>query len=251
MLSPKHSSLIGVFCTFKGACENTNRVTMGEAPQIQFLQKELNELRIPLEASVNPNTGTNSISVGILVTPGRQEFTPQLALIYSSGSGNSIFGRGWNLSGLSSISIDTKNGFPKYNREDKYALDGAQLVPHFKDGKHWQRTNGDFTVQYYRLRWEQNFQRVEFWKHNNYRKSYWLVRNPDGTIAVYGKNPLARLADADNEDRIFSWLLEAQYDQKGNIILMIMKRKTVKVLTDWTYLNTIDSRREIRFLNAI
>jgi hypothetical protein len=41
----------------------------------------------------NPVTGTGSMSVPIVTSPGRSSFGPQLSLSYDSGAGNSPFGR--------------------------------------------------------------------------------------------------------------------------------------------------------------
>ncbi|MCB9300532.1 MAG: hypothetical protein H6566_07780 [Lewinellaceae bacterium] len=44
----------------------------------------------------NPVTGTGSMSVPLYLSPGRNGFAPQLALNYDSGSGNEVFGLGWD-----------------------------------------------------------------------------------------------------------------------------------------------------------
>jgi Salmonella virulence plasmid 65kDa B protein len=48
--------------------------------------------------TTNPATGTGSMEVPIATSPGRSGFGPRLALSYDSGSGNCVFGLGWNLS---------------------------------------------------------------------------------------------------------------------------------------------------------
>ena len=60
----------------------------------------------------NPVTGTGTMSVPIATSPGRSGFGPQLGLSYDSGSGNSAFGLGWNLS-IPSITRRTDKGLPK------------------------------------------------------------------------------------------------------------------------------------------
>ena len=47
--------------------------------------------------SVNPITGTGSLSVPIFTTPSRSDFYPQISISYDSGAGNGTFGLGWNL----------------------------------------------------------------------------------------------------------------------------------------------------------
>jgi hypothetical protein len=63
--------------------------------------------------TANPVTGTGSMSVPIITSPGRSGFGPQLSLSYDSGAGNGIFGLGWNLS-LPSITRKTDKGLPRY-----------------------------------------------------------------------------------------------------------------------------------------
>ncbi len=61
--------------------------------------------------STNPVTGTASISVPIITTSGRAEFSPQLSLVYDSGNGNGVFGLGWSV------------GVPLISRKSKKCLD--------------------------------------------------------------------------------------------------------------------------------
>src|SRR5450432_2638524 len=63
--------------------------------------------------TVNPVTGTGSLTVPIATSPGRAGFGPALALTYDSGAGNGPFGLGWNLS-LPSITRRTDKGLPQY-----------------------------------------------------------------------------------------------------------------------------------------
>ena len=63
--------------------------------------------------SVNPATGTASLSIPIFTTPGHQDFYPELSLSYDSGSGNGPFGSGWSLS-IPSITRKTDKGLPRY-----------------------------------------------------------------------------------------------------------------------------------------
>jgi len=44
------------------------------------------------------HTGTGNFTVPIDLPAGRNDFQPELNLLYSTGQGNSGFGTGWNLS---------------------------------------------------------------------------------------------------------------------------------------------------------
>jgi len=82
--------------------------------------------------ATNPVTGTGSMNVPIFTSPGRSGFGPQLSLSYNSGSGNGLFGFGWNLS-IPSITRKTDKGLPKYQdmiESDVFILsDVEDLVP--------------------------------------------------------------------------------------------------------------------------
>ncbi|HEY3035627.1 MAG TPA: SpvB/TcaC N-terminal domain-containing protein [Streptosporangiaceae bacterium] len=82
--------------------------------------------------SVNAANGTASLSVPLPMSPGRNGFTPQLALSYDSGAGNGPFGMGWSLD-LPAITRRTDKGLPHYrdaDESDVFVLAGAEdLVP--------------------------------------------------------------------------------------------------------------------------
>lgn len=79
--------------------------------------------------------GTFSYSIPIEVFKGVNDFQPNLALIYNSQSGNGQAGIGWNIAGLSSITIggksnriDGTNEGVQYNGGDPFYLDGQRLI---------------------------------------------------------------------------------------------------------------------------
>src|SRR5450432_3630777 len=82
--------------------------------------------------SVNPVTGTGSLTVPIFTSPGRSDFSPKLSLSYDSGSGNGPFALGWHLS-IPSIARKTDKGLPRYDvagESDVFVLSGAEdLMP--------------------------------------------------------------------------------------------------------------------------
>src|SRR5438445_1126635 len=74
--------------------------------------------------AANPVTGTGSMTVPIVTSPGRAGFGPQLSLSYDSGSGNGPFGFGWSLS-VPAITRKTEKGLPQYHdaeESDVYVL---------------------------------------------------------------------------------------------------------------------------------
>jgi len=100
-----------------------------DASQLSFASKGIEDLAIQHQVDVNPLTGSADISLPLPLTLGRSGFTPSLTLQYGSSAGNSVFGVGWSLAGLSSIGISSKDHLPKYDGKDKFAFNGEELVP--------------------------------------------------------------------------------------------------------------------------
>lgn len=189
--------------------------------------------------SANPVTGTGSLSVPIFTTPSRSDFYPKLSLSYDSGSGNGPFGLGWDLS-IPSITRKTDKGLPKYQDaldSDTFILSGAEdLVPTLikqNDGT-WKRDSFEkpadeepyigeaYTVQRYRPRIEGLFARIEKWTHKETGNIHWESTTKDNVKSIYGKSTedtKGRISDPSDDSRVFKWLLEESYDDKGNVIL--------------------------------
>ncbi|TRX47105.1 hypothetical protein FNH22_30570, partial [Fulvivirga sp. M361] len=172
----------------------------------------------------NPVTGTGSMTVPIALSQGRNGFTPQLALSYDSGNGNGAFGMGWNIA-LPSIYRKTQKGLPKYHDDiesDIFLLAGSEdLVPELKnENGNWTevtRAEGTFSIKSYRPRVEGLFAKIEKYTDNISGIAYWQVTTKDNITSVYGKTVSARIFDPAHPTRIFQWLLEYTFDEKGNI----------------------------------
>src|SRR5713226_7474678 len=149
--------------------------------------------------SANPVTGTGSLNIPILTTPGRSDFYPKLSLSYDSGAGTGSFGLGWNLS-IPSITQKTDKGLPKYQdaeESDIFILSEAEdLVPAFNlNGTDWTRVilekseqNVAYTVQPYRPRVEGLFARIERWENNETGEVHWQSVSKDNITSIYGKS---------------------------------------------------------------
>jgi hypothetical protein len=48
---------------------------------------------------------------------------------------------------------------------------------------------------------------------------HWRAVTKDNVTSIYGRNPNRRIADPADASRVFKWLLEATFDDKGNVIL--------------------------------
>lgn len=168
-------------------------------------------------------TGTGNFGVPIAVPPGRNGFQPQLALGYSSGNGNGMFGMGWAL-GIPGVTRKTSKGIPVYDdKSDIFILSGAEdLVPveitNSVDINHiaWEHTR-------YRPRTEGLFARIIRHRGSN-GAHYWEVRSKDGLISYYGSpdatgNDSCVLANPEIRESIFAWHLSKTVDTFGNEII--------------------------------
>jgi hypothetical protein len=116
-----------------GGKADANRVSghdqTAASPPIISLPKGGGAIRgIGEKFAANPVTGTGSMTVPIVTSPGRSGFGPQLSLSYDSGSGNGPFGFGWSL-GLPQITRKTDKGLPKYRdaeESDVFILSGTE-----------------------------------------------------------------------------------------------------------------------------
>ncbi|MCY7330276.1 MAG: hypothetical protein LH618_17125, partial [Saprospiraceae bacterium] len=83
---------------------------------------------------VNAANGTSSFSIPLPLSPNRNGFTPPLSLSYNSGTGNSLFGTGWDL-GMPAIQRGTDKKLPRYldsndpeaiKKEDSFMFSGVE-----------------------------------------------------------------------------------------------------------------------------
>ena len=192
---------------------------------IGFRDTALETLGLQHGVDVDRLTGGASVHIEVRLSPGRDGFGPQLALHYAGG-GNSPFGRGWTLTGLPAISVDTRRRLPTYRGDDTYTFGGTELAPVLrKQGSRWAPVvdpgpGPGWRVERYRARVDRTFERFERWIDPSGR-AHWQRRTRGGDVHVYGAaaDGLSRIADpADPDERTFVWLLEASYDPKGNAV---------------------------------
>lgn len=171
---------------------------------------------------VNAANGTASISISIPFSPSRSDFTPQLTLAYNSGSGNSAFGLGWDIS-LPSIRRRTDKMIPRYQdaeESDIFQMTGAEdLVPALvRDATGaWigdSFSSGGRIVKRYHPRIESGFTLIE--KISDGDDTYWKTTTGSNTVVFYGLTPQGRIADPADASHIFEWFPEIAYDDKGN-----------------------------------
>ena len=174
--------------------------------------------------SVNAVNGTSGMSIGIPMQKTRSDFAPGLTLGYNSGSGNSEFGLGWSLS-LPGIQRKTDKRLPEYNdvaESDVFLFAGAEdLVPVIGDTLHPNPfiVNGtnDYTITRYIPRVEGLFARIERIQQSGQSYFYWRVTTKDNINTYFGLQASSRLSDPKDANRIYKWLPDMSFDDKGNV----------------------------------
>jgi RHS repeat-associated protein len=223
--------------------------TVGALPSIE-LPKGGGAIRgIDEKLNVNQATGTASLTVGVFTSPARQGFGPKLALNYDSAAGNGPFGLGWGL-GVAAITRKTSKGLPRYEDavdSDVFILSGAEdLVPLLdkqvdaSGAITWtpRVSPGTFAghtyeVTAYRPRVEAGFARIERWTNTASREVHWRTISTDNTTSLYGVSGLykqdanSRITDPADSSRVFSWLLDLSFDDRGNAIRYLYKPEDV------------------------
>ena len=178
--------------------------------------------------SANPVTGTASLNLPLFSTPARSNFQPGLVLAYDSGAGNGPFGLGWHLN-IPAITRKTDKGLPRYLDDDSEVFilsDAEDLVPSYKQrDAEWMLdvvsatlNHESYTVQRYRPRVEGLFARIERWR-SALGEVHWKTIARDNVTSIYGLSRNGRVFDPDDSSRVFTWLLELSYDDKGNAIV--------------------------------
>jgi RHS repeat-associated protein len=185
--------------------------------------------------SVNAVNGTTDIHVPLPFSKTRSGFDGAIALQYSSGGGNGPCGLGWRFS-LPSIQRRTDKQLPRYadaDESDTFVLAGAEdLVPAYvqqSDGS-WlpdRETVGLITVERYRPRIEGAFARIEKIAVVGETGAYWKVTSRDNICTIYGRSAGARVADPKDASRIFRWLPEWSFDDKGNCVEYVYKAEDI------------------------
>jgi hypothetical protein len=173
--------------------------------------------------AVNAANGTAGYSIPFPLSPSRNGFMPQLSLSYNSGSGNGIFGLGWNAA-PAAIARRTDKKLPTYNdadEQDTFIFSGGEdLVPVYLPDNTGNWVKDSFTangiiITRYRPRIESGFVRLEKITEAN-GNIYWKITDGNNVVTVYGKSKSAQLYNPADPKKIFKWFIEFSYDNKGN-----------------------------------
>ena len=192
--------------------------------------------------SVNAVNGTASFSIPLPFSAARGA-SPLLSLSYNSGAGNAVFGLGWNLS-LSSIKRKCDKALPQYldaTESDTFLFSEAEdLVPEFKkeidgsfslddDGNYIinekDSIDGLFMIRLYKPRIEGLFARIERWTEKLSGLVKWRIITKDNTTTLFGWSSNSVIADPKDSTKIFEWLPEFVFDDKGNCSQYVYKKE--------------------------
>jgi hypothetical protein len=91
----------------------------------------------------------------------------------------------------------------------------------------------EYRIQRYRPRVEGLFACIERWTNLRTGETHWRSITPDNITTLYGKDNNSRIfdphdADPEHPTRIFSWLICASYDDKGNVTVYDYKAENAQ-----------------------
>lgn len=228
----------------KGAAaeNNSSSAASPDVPSITLPKGGGSIRSIDEKFSINSANGTAGLSMSFPFSSSRNGFMPDVGLSYSSGNGNSTFGLGWNAD-PPAIMRRTDKQLPSYNdtlESDVFLFSGAEdLVPAFNkdaDGN-WikdQETQNGITVIRYRPRIDGTFARIEKITEAD-GNVFWKVTSAGNAVSVYGKSRSAQVFDPADPSRIFKWLFEFSYDDKGNCFQYVYKKEDNTNVPDTLY----------------
>lgn len=174
--------------------------------------------------------GDASFSFELAVHSGRRGMHPQLAVSYSSGGGNGIMGKGFDVSYGSSITIDTRFGLPDYNTHDTYMLDGILLDEKSRQGA---------TVTY-RPQKESAFSRIVRYGAGT-DSDYWEVTDKSGTKRIYAQSASSCTGSG---RKTFTWNVTKIEDVHGNNIIYEYQKSDGSVYPMSIFYTGFDGKKE-------
>jgi len=177
------------------------------------------------------NMGDANFSFELGVPVGRNNLQPQISINYSSGGGNGIMGKGFDVSYGSNITTDTRLGLPNYDTKDTYLLDGILL-------KEISRKS-DNSIIIYELEKETSFNRIIRYNAGQ-ENDYWEVIDKTGTKRLYGQNNTACVG---SENKIFTWNITKIEDIRSNNVIFEYIKDSGYVYPSRIYYTGIDEAK--------
>jgi YD repeat-containing protein len=204
----------------------SNSISLAPSNYSSEIDKTLPVGSIAGSASVDLN-GAANYSIPIFCSPGTNGMEPSVSLNYSSSSGNGLFGLGWNLSGLQSISrgpeLFYQNGKTKgikYDNTDFFYLNGNRLIA-------IEGNNGESGTVY--TTEAESFMRITSMGNFQSSPDHFIVEAKGGVVYEFGKENNSK---NNIGGKPVSWLLSKVKDVFGNYILYKYKLVNNQTLLD-------------------
>ncbi len=178
---------------------------------------------------VSPS-GAATYSIPISIPQGTMGMQPTISLAYNSQSGNGKLGRGWGLSGLSSITRVSKNIFHddevapiNGDLTDQYSMDGNRLI--LLSGTHGQN-NAVYGTHI------ETFSRITAKGSQGLGPQYFIVEMKNGLTYEYGRTEDARFLFEGDAFTVLSWQLNKVKDCHGNYMEYVYKTEDREIRID-------------------
>ena len=85
--------------------------------------------------------------------------------------------------------------------------------------------NKKFTIKTYRPRIEGGFARIERISQKDGNPFYWKVTTKENVVTFFGRKADYQVADPLHPKKVFQWLPEISFDDKGSIIIFEYKKR--------------------------
>ncbi len=227
---------------------------VAQAPTNPLTSKETGA--IPGQMNVS-HGGTATWSTNIEIPEGIAGYKPDISISYSSGSGNSTLGLGWNISATSAITRcrkyfeeDGQYEGVEFTNADPICMGGERLIldpsfSHFADGAE------------YRPKFDPATKVV---LHKSGSTTYFTVHKATGEVFSFGLNANSRVNDQAS-GVTYQWLLTERTDTYNNVIEYeyssnATKAKVIELITyagnevDFQYSTRTDDSRTFYNGNA-
>jgi RHS repeat-associated protein len=189
-----------------------------------------------LSSQIDNTSGALVYRYDVVVPPGRNDMTPELALIYRSTNSaqDSVVGSGWNFN-IPHIQRVNKQGSDKLYSEDHFVssldgelilISGSTYAPKYE--------NGDF-------------------RKYDLTSNVWTVTEKNGTVFTFGSTASARQDNPSDSSEIYKWMLEETRDTNDNYISYGYYKDTGQIypaVITYTGNNTTDGIFDINFVRV-
>lgn len=177
--------------------------------------------------------GASIYNIPLQLTPGTAGVTPEVALSYSSQSGNGLLGKGWNLSGLSAISrcrqtlMQDRQALPiTWGADDRFCLNGSRLV--LVDASDTYGAPGtEYKTEI------DTFVTVTAVGGSTGKPDYFTLEAKDGSTTYFGgsganssESVVYSSSGAAQNDKVMSWNIRQFEDSVGNKIVYAYSRNS-------------------------